>query len=73
VSSIPARLGRLEERGVCCPECGLAPDERRKVAVVYEEDPDRSFKGNPEERCQECGRRLYFVIEVVYGDTGGRG
>jgi len=73
VSSIQARLGRLEERGVRCPECGLAPDERRKVAVVYEEEPERSFDGDPAERCGRCGRFLYTVLRVVYDDAEGGG
>ena len=56
-----------------CPECGLAPDERRKVAVVYEEEPERSFDGDPAERCGRCGRFLYTVLRVVYDDAEGGG
>jgi hypothetical protein len=71
VSSIQARLGRLEGRGVRCPRCGLAPDERRKVAVVYEEEPERSFKGDPHEACAGCGQPLYCVLRVVYDSPMG--
>jgi hypothetical protein len=77
--NIQSRLGRLEEqgRGDACPECGLAPGEPRKMAVIYEEDPDKSFDGDPGERCTRCGRFLYTVLRVVYDspadEEGGGG
>jgi hypothetical protein len=43
--------------------------------VVYEEDPERSFQDDPDERCASFGRALYKVLNVVYdspaGDEGG--
>jgi predicted RNA-binding Zn-ribbon protein involved in translation (DUF1610 family) len=66
VGSIDSRLRRLEEHGHRCPECGLAPGERRTIAVIYEEQPERSFQGDPNERCASCGRALYTVFNVVY-------
>jgi hypothetical protein len=66
VSRLDVRIAKLEERGGSCPECGLTPGERRKMAVVYEEDSERSFRGDPDERCPRCGRPLYTVLNVVY-------
>jgi hypothetical protein len=72
VGSIDSRLRRLEERGSGeCAECGLGPDGRGYLVIVNEERPEESFQGDPDERCARCGRRLYTVIEVVYGDEGG--
>jgi hypothetical protein len=70
---IKSRLRHLEEhiRGGRCQECGLSPDERRKIAVVYEEDSQRSFQGDPYEQCVNCGRPLWCVLRVVYEDAGG--
>jgi hypothetical protein len=73
VSGLDGRIKRLEGRGSLCPECGLAPDERRPPAVIYEEHPEKSFfDGDPNERCGRCGRPLYTVLRVVYdGKEGG--
>lgn len=71
MSFIKNRLRRLEEQGHRCPDCGLAPDARREMAVVYEEDHERSFEGDPYERCPLCGRSLYTVLRVVYEGEGG--
>ena len=73
--SLEGRLRRLEEcqSGGRCPECGLAPDERRPIAVVNEEHPERSFDGDPGERCASCGLPLHTVLRVVYEDEGGGG
>jgi hypothetical protein len=75
--NIQGRLGRLEERGARCPDCGLAPGERREIAVINEEHPDKSLEGDPDEACVGCGQPLYCVLKVVYGspevDEGGRG
>lgn len=77
MGSIDSRLRRLEEQGHRCPECGLAPDEPREMAVIYEEDPESSFRGDPYEACASCGQPLYTVINVVRdspaGDEGGGG
>jgi DNA-directed RNA polymerase subunit RPC12/RpoP len=75
---IGSRLRRLEERGRGgnCPECGYAPDDvtRRPIAVVYPDEPEKSFDGDPHERCPHCGQRLYVVITVVReGHEGGGG
>ena len=71
--SIGARLRRLEDRthGGRCPECGLSPDGPGRIVYIDEKDPERSFRGDTGERCGRCGRRLYFVIEVVYGPPAG--
>lgn len=73
---IKSRLRRLEEQehhGIC-PECGLPPDGHGRLVVIYEEHPEKSFQGEPDERCASCGRALYTVIRVVYeGDEGGGG
>jgi ribosomal protein S14 len=73
VSLIKSRLRRLEESKHAgrCPECGLAPHERRPPAVINEEHPEKSFDGDPYERCARCGRPLYTVLRVVYEGEGG--
>jgi hypothetical protein len=73
--SFDGRLRRLEERGRggICPECGFTPDARRPFAVIYEEHPEKSFDGDPDERCPRCGRELYVVINVVYEGEEGEG
>jgi hypothetical protein len=73
VSSIDSRLRRLEERGDSCPECGLSAAARRPIAVVYPEDSDKGFEGDPYEACGACGEPLYTVIRVVYDADGGEG
>jgi hypothetical protein len=71
VGSIGSRLKRLEGRGRgSCPECGLSPDGHRRIAVIYDEDPEKGFQGDPNEKCNRCGRPLYTVIRVVYEDAG---
>ena len=74
MGSIDSRLRRLEEQGRGeCPECGLSPDGRRNIVLIDEENREKSFQGDPGERCGRCGRHLYTVIEVVYGDDQGGG
>ena len=70
MGSIEGRIRRLERRGSGgrCPECGLTPGGHGRVAVINEEHPEKSFQGDPYERCPECGRPLYTVLNVVYGD-----
>jgi hypothetical protein len=72
MSFIKSRLRRVEASarkgsGGRCQECGLSPYGPGRI--VYERIPEGA-----EEVCPQCGRRLWFVIEV--GDTetsGGRG
>jgi DNA-directed RNA polymerase subunit RPC12/RpoP len=71
VSSIEGRLRRLEGQGARCPECGLTPDGPGRIAMLNEEYPYKSFDGDPDERCARCGRSMYDVIMVVYGEEGG--
>jgi hypothetical protein len=72
MGSIEARLRRLEEsgRGGPCPECGLRPESPKPIAVINEAHPDKSFDGDPGERCTRCGRSLYTVLRVVYDEEG---
>jgi hypothetical protein len=70
MSFINSRLRRVEanaRKGPTgrCSKCGLPPDGHGYIVLIDAEDPDKSFQGDPEECCQECGRRLYFVIEVA--------
>ena len=67
MGSIDSRLRRLEdsEAGNRCPACLLASDERRPIAAVYPEEPDKGFQGDTDERCERCGRNLYTVLRVV--------
>jgi hypothetical protein len=76
--SLEGRLRRLEEHGGggFCPECGFTPGSEGTFVIIDEERPEESFKGAPDERCKLCGRRLWYVIEVVYGspsEAGGEG
>ena len=71
--SIHGRLERLEESGDSCPECGLSAAARRPIAVVYPDDPDKGFEGDPYEACGACGEPLYVVIRVVYDGDEGEG
>ena len=70
MSFIKSRLRRIESasrRSYRCPECALPPDGPGRI--VYDQIPE----GEPE-HCPECGRWLWFVIEVVRtGDSEGRG
>src|SRR5215204_6224275 len=73
VGSIDSRLRRLEDGGRRCPECGLSAAARRPIAVVYPEDSDKGFDGDPYEVCARCDRPLHTVIRVVYGEEEGGG
>jgi hypothetical protein len=73
MGSIDSRLRRLEERRHRCPECGLTPDGQGRIAVINEERREKSFGGDPDERCGCCGRPLYTVLRVVYDDEEGGG
>jgi hypothetical protein len=73
VGSIDSRLRHLEERGGPCPECGLSARERRPIAVVYPDDADKGFEGDPYEACAACGEPLHVVLRVVYDGGEGEG
>jgi len=73
VGSIDSRLRRLEESGDGCPECGLSAATRRPLAVVYPDDSDKGFEGDPYASCPRCGHALYTVLRVVYGEEEGGG
>ena len=75
MGSIDGRLKRLEEsgRGGICPECRLPPEGPGYIVLIDEGDPERSFKGDRDERCSRCGRRLWFVVEVAYGSPSEAG
>jgi hypothetical protein len=68
-----ARLSRLEEsrRGGPCPECNLPPDGHGYMVLIDEAHPEKSFKGDPDERCARCGLSLYTVLRVVYDPPAG--
>ena len=68
MGSIDSRLRRLEgaSLGHLCPGCGLAPDERRPLAVINEECAGKGFEGDPYETCGGCKEPLYTVFRVVY-------
>jgi len=68
--SIEGRLRRLEERrrGGLCPECGLPSDGHGYLVLMDEEHSEKSFDGDPDERCRRCARPLYTVIRVVRDD-----
>jgi hypothetical protein len=73
VGSIDSRLRRLEEGGGSCPECGLSAAARRPIAVIYPDDTDKGFEGDPYEACGACGEPFYTVLRVVYDAEGGEG
>ena len=73
MSSIDSRLRSLEEIGDSCPACGLSAQERRPIAVVYPDDSDKGFDGDPHEVCAACGESLYTVLRVVYDADPGEG
>lgn len=73
MSSIERRLRRLEGQGHRCPECGLTPSEHGRPVAIYDQEPAKGFQGDPDERCGRCGRSLYTVLRVVYGDEEGGG
>ena len=60
-------------QGGRCPECGLPPDGPGYIVIIDGERPERSFDGDPDERCSRCGRYLWFVIEVVFDGAEGDG
>jgi hypothetical protein len=64
--SIHGRLERLEGSGGGCPEGGLSAAARRPIAVVYPDDSDKGFDGDPYASCARCGHALYTVLRVVY-------
>jgi hypothetical protein len=41
--------------------------------VVYPDDSDKGFEGDPYEACGACGEPLYTVLRVVYDAVQGGG
>jgi hypothetical protein len=41
--------------------------------VVYPDDADKGFEGDPYEACGACGEPLYAVLRVVYDADRGEG
>ena len=72
MSYIKGRLRRLEGRmqGGRCPECGLTPDGPGRLALIDDGTPAEGFPDDPEERCSRCGRPLWCVINIIYGEEG---
>jgi len=65
---IKGRLRVLEKKSRLasrCQECGFAPDVPGRIVIVGEGFGEVD-EHDPEDRCDRCGRRLWFVIEVVY-------
>jgi hypothetical protein len=65
---IKSRLRRIEvaaRTGARCAGCGFAPASPGRI--VYSDGPARV---DPSEQCASCGRRLWFVIEVVQSSGG---
>ena len=62
MSFIRSRLRRIEGavRGGRCSECKLPPDGPGYIVYAGDGLPE-----DPDERCRGCGRRLWFVVEVV--------
>ena len=64
-------LKRLEKRGLApCSACGLSPDEPGYIVVRDGGTPTEGFPDDPEERCSRCGRPLWCVINIIYGEEG---
>jgi hypothetical protein len=72
VSFIKGRLRRLEGRmqGGRCPECGLTADGPGCIVLIDDGTPAEGFPDDPEERCSRCGRPLWCVINIIYGEEG---
>ncbi len=68
--SINGRLGRLESASRKgsgrCGKCGLPPDGPGRIVLIDDGSPEEGFPDDPEERCGSCGRRLWYVLRVVY-------
>ena len=64
MSFIKSRLRRIKSasrRSYRCPECGFTPDAPGRIVIV-----EGDTEHDPQERCTECGRFLWYTIQVVY-------
>jgi hypothetical protein len=78
MSTVERRLKRLEKeraRQSPCPECGLPPDRPGEIVLIHDGTPAEGFPDDPHERCKNCGRALWCVINIVYDspETQGEG
>jgi hypothetical protein len=66
------RLRRLEERmrSGGCDRCGLPPNGHGRIVLIDDGTPAEGFPDDPEERCRRCGRPLWCVINIIYGEEG---
>ena len=63
-------LRRLERRGPRpCPECGgLSLHELGRIVLIDDGKPSAGFPDDPGECCSRCGRPLWCVVRLVYGE-----
>jgi len=69
------RLERLEASARSgssgrCQECRLPPDGPGRIVVYEDGTPVEGFPDGPGERCSRCGRPLWCVVNIIYGDEG---
>jgi hypothetical protein len=73
--NVSSRLERLEASARSgpsgrCPECGLPPHGPGRIVLIDDGTPAEDFPDDPGERCSCCGRPLWCVIRLVYGEEG---
>ena len=73
--NISSRLEKLEASARSgpsgrCQECGLPPDGPGRIVLIDDGTPAEGFPDDPEERCELCGRPLWCMIRLVYGEEG---
>jgi hypothetical protein len=69
------RLERLEASARSgpsgrCPECGLQPHGPGRIVLIDGGRPAEGFPDDPGECCSRCGRPLWCVVRLVYGEEG---